>query len=927
MKKPVRSPDVEEAEKKNNALRKGRLPQMVDWFDPAVLAMVGIRDLISATIGDYADQRPMQAAADNVGDDVLAAQNDYREVWFGGRGAVMGPAGRWSVPSKDAATGKDTTKHLTFDADGALWVDFIADLGDGFEATYAMAYLLAQPSLKQIAVSHKIANRMNSSPPLSSPLSLPAGDILIFGGDLAYPSPTLTEYNGRCIDPYNAAFRLPEGQTALRKLFFIAGNHDWYDGLAAFTSVFCAARNREGRGKTIGGWECRQHRSYFALALPHGWWFWGVDLALNVSIDQGQANYFKLMGERTRRGDRIVIIVHEPVWQTRDDSPLHDVTRWARVNGAEVVALLAGDLHFYSHYQSNDPKFQLIVSGGGGAFCHPTHQLPRHRLVLWTRHKEPARPQENGKAGAPDSGPGESDMEPPRALSFQEATVYPSKTRSRLVSLRNLWMPFHNKRFALFLGLIYFFYAWVFQVATADPSKLSERARAVRIEQDCSAKHPYLRNDPLGVTEDGFWCKPDPDQTQTEPENTAAKESASAQLDVAPKSLEITAGQDGINQIKVSVAGKNDLINGFTNEHPLTRFGEAGRDGIVFQSQNPNVVFVDPDGIAYAFESGSTDIQVCRFTAEELKAYYAKQDKRDVDARFRTARGELEIPPCVDRHLVGIVKYTVDKDWKPKNPSPREDSFFGLFYHPPTNAYALDFRGNVYAAEQKAWLIEAERAGSAGLLASVLGPPAGPRRLLEAMLLSPLFFLMIVALFLGLIYYVDANFKKWRWLNWPLRIVLGVPHAMGHIAILLITNFLLFDIYLQAEAEPRLLPAFLWIILYTVLTIVIGGTIGGMLWGLYWVLTSLIGGMHIDAFSALGVKGYKNFLRMRITEDSLTIYPIGLEKIPGRKGWRPLKEGEDMPGPCSLLYPKKQLKPHLIEAPIVIRRSESATMT
>ena len=45
-------------------LHRGKLPQMVDWFDPLVLGLVGVRTLISTTIGEYADQRPMQQVMD-----------------------------------------------------------------------------------------------------------------------------------------------------------------------------------------------------------------------------------------------------------------------------------------------------------------------------------------------------------------------------------------------------------------------------------------------------------------------------------------------------------------------------------------------------------------------------------------------------------------------------------------------------------------------------------------------------------------------------------------------------------------------------------------------------------------------------------------------------------------------------------------------
>ncbi len=35
----------------------------------------------------------------------------------------------------------------------------------------------------------------------------------------------------------------------------------------------------------LGGWVLPQEKSYFALKLPHGWWVFGVDLALVGDID------------------------------------------------------------------------------------------------------------------------------------------------------------------------------------------------------------------------------------------------------------------------------------------------------------------------------------------------------------------------------------------------------------------------------------------------------------------------------------------------------------------------------------------------------------------------------------------------------------------------------------------------------------------
>jgi hypothetical protein len=127
-------------------LRRGDLPQMVDWFDPGLLAKVGVRSVISATLGAYTDQRLTQAATDNVKESELKGRYDY------------------------SSTGNP--RHaIEPDETGSVWVDYIADLGDGFESTYAMAYLLAGDQLK-------VAGDANP---------LPAGKLLVMGGDQVYP--------------------------------------------------------------------------------------------------------------------------------------------------------------------------------------------------------------------------------------------------------------------------------------------------------------------------------------------------------------------------------------------------------------------------------------------------------------------------------------------------------------------------------------------------------------------------------------------------------------------------------------------------------------------------------------------------------------------------------------------------------------------
>src|SRR5262249_47752085 len=98
-------------------LRTGQLPKMVSWYDPRLLARIGVRTIISAVFGQYADQRLIQAVTDPADDKELIARYDYSDV-----------------------NSADARKRLDRDADGAFYVDYIADVGDGFESTYTLAY-------------------------------------------------------------------------------------------------------------------------------------------------------------------------------------------------------------------------------------------------------------------------------------------------------------------------------------------------------------------------------------------------------------------------------------------------------------------------------------------------------------------------------------------------------------------------------------------------------------------------------------------------------------------------------------------------------------------------------------------------------------------------------------------------------------------
>ena len=149
------------------------------------------------------------------------------------------------------------------------------------------------------------------------------------GGDLAYPNPSTESYEDRLILPFEYALPPPPWSDtpgcALEKpqlppscpslaaypgpiALIMPGNHDWFDGLETFTRYIIGKH-------WLGGWLLPQKSSYFALQLPHGWWIWGVDLALSGDIDAAQFQYFADVA-RNRMGpqDRAIVCTHEPTW-------------------------------------------------------------------------------------------------------------------------------------------------------------------------------------------------------------------------------------------------------------------------------------------------------------------------------------------------------------------------------------------------------------------------------------------------------------------------------------------------------------------------------------------------------------------------------------------------------------------------------------
>jgi hypothetical protein len=351
-------------------MEKVRRRAMVGWYDPRVLAHSAYLVAISNIFGRHSDTRLIEALS-------TQPQNEFD---YSG-------------------------------ASGDFWFDYVADTGDGWNSTFAVADALARPTLELHA-------------PDGTPLTTRAGQLLVFGGDEVYPYPTRSEYETRTETPYRLAFT----GRARPEIFAIPGNHDWYDSLVAFSRSFC----RPERG--FAGCPTRQTRSYFALKLPANWWLIAIDLQLGADLDEPQVQYFQKVAARMDDAAKLVFCVPEPRWILEDAYPQHSSyeelagTRFLeeQVFRRKARAYLTGDLHFYKRHE-NAAGVQKITSGGGGAFLHPTHAPATHQL----RH------------------------------GFTQRAAYPDEKTSRGLAWRNFLFPLINPKSGWLYAFLYAMSAWL----------------------------------------------------------------------------------------------------------------------------------------------------------------------------------------------------------------------------------------------------------------------------------------------------------------------------------------------------------------------------------------------------------------------------------------------------------------------------------
>lgn len=328
-----------------------------------------------------------------------------------------------------------------------FWFDYISDIGDGTKAMYSSAYLAMCRSLRTRltpADTNLPANpadcAVTTRPDAQAefPFQLPRGEFLFVGGDTAYHTAAYITLVNRILHPFRYAYedlvanQLISNDDPRRPIFGIPGNHDYYDQVDGFRRQFRKPTNPEGPlppGKskpgnaqlTIPGFERAQQASYIALRLPFGWRFWGLDTEPGL-IDLRQKRFFQdltKINEKFQPPDKLILATCSPSTvvghlalpddfkvaksieslgvgspflpaKDADGKPDFSTSGDGKLESGQCRLDLSGDVHHYARYWGPKPasgtvprehntapipaanSYASVVSGAGSAFHHPT---------------------------------------------------------------------------------------------------------------------------------------------------------------------------------------------------------------------------------------------------------------------------------------------------------------------------------------------------------------------------------------------------------------------------------------------------------------------------------------------------------------------------------------------------------------------------
>ncbi|MEV5433631.1 metallophosphoesterase [Streptomyces sp. NPDC052701] len=304
-----------------------------------------------------------------------AARNGVLASWFGD------PTGRtrsrWVARREAAGAPADKVIRRT-DPDRFSFL-VVGDTGEGGDPQYAVV-----PGLLEVGRDTSFA---------------------VLASDVVYPVGAADDYGPKFFRPYRD-YRAP--------IYAVPGNHDWYEDLGGFMRVFCGDapplppgpaprpltrawlrsllwhRPDPADGQRLA--EARALRSDPAQQAVQPGPYWaidagpvrivGIDTGLLGTVDAEQGAWLR----EVSRGPRPkILITGSPLYVDGRHEPCPiegggTVDEIVRAPAHHYVAAIGGDIHNYQRYPvrlEDGRVLQYVVAGGGGAFMHATHTIPR----------------------------------------------------------------------------------------------------------------------------------------------------------------------------------------------------------------------------------------------------------------------------------------------------------------------------------------------------------------------------------------------------------------------------------------------------------------------------------------------------------------------------------------------------------------------
>ncbi|MGW3019119.1 metallophosphoesterase family protein [Streptomyces longwoodensis] len=227
----------------------------------------------------------------------------------------------------------------------------------------------------------------------------------VIASDVIYPVGSADDYDTKFFRPYRD-YPAP--------IYAVPGNHDWYEGLGAFMRVFCDDapplpaepaprppgrawlrsllwhRPRPGDGRRLDAARAQRSAPAQRAVQPGPYWaidagpvrIVGIDTGLLGTLDAAQGAWLR---EVSRDPRPKILVTGSPLYVDGEHHPCAiegggTVDEIVRDPAHHYVLAIGGDIHNYQRYPvrlADGRTLQYVVAGGGGAFTHATHTIPR----------------------------------------------------------------------------------------------------------------------------------------------------------------------------------------------------------------------------------------------------------------------------------------------------------------------------------------------------------------------------------------------------------------------------------------------------------------------------------------------------------------------------------------------------------------------